>query len=186
MIHQVLPFIAQELNTHFKLKYGIDDDRVVVSGLVDQNGNPPVEAENKLLFSLINIEEEKLNRAKSAYVKTPESGSFTKRLPAIRINLLVIFTANFAQQNYLEALKFISGILGFFQFRNTFTASNSPGIPGGVEKLSVEIISYDILKMNQLWGTIGNKYQPSVIYRIRTLEIQEDTAGREVTEITGF
>ncbi|MEM6724402.1 MAG: DUF4255 domain-containing protein [Bacteroidota bacterium] len=186
MIHQVLPFIAKELNTFFKLKYGVDEDLVVVSGLVDMHGNAPTEEENKILLSVINIEEEKLNRARATYVPAGESGGFSKRAPAIKINLQVMFTANFAQGNYLEGLKLISGVIGFFQRQRTYDGKNYPTLDDSIEKLSFEITSLDVHKLNQLWGTVGNKYQPSVIYKVKTLEIQEDTVGREVTEISGF
>ena len=40
-------------------------------------------------------------------------------------------------------------------------AANSPDMPEGLEKLSIDMESLNMQEMNNLWGTIGAKYVPS-------------------------
>jgi hypothetical protein len=104
--------------------------------------------------------------------------------PPIQLNLYVLFAAYFPG-NYLEALKFISLVLGFFQGKQVFTAQNTPGLPDGVDKLVVEINNLDQHAQNQLWSAIGAKMMPSVSMKIRMIVITRDQILSEVPEITG-
>jgi len=38
-------------------------------------------------------------------------------------------------------------------------------------------------QVNHLWATLGGKYLPSVLYKVRMLTIEDDTAGLQVETI---
>ena len=114
MIHQVLPFLAKEINTFFKLKYDLNEDKVVLSNIVNPDGSLAIEEQNKVLLSLVNVEEETTVRQGKAYIRS-KSGSFSAVAPPVKVNLLLLFSAYFENKNYVEAMKFLSGIIAFFQ-----------------------------------------------------------------------
>ena len=60
MIHNLVSSIGFRLDEFIKNKLSITEDTVVISSLVDINGNMNQEIENKITIFLINIEEEKL------------------------------------------------------------------------------------------------------------------------------
>lgn len=44
----------------------------------------------------------------------------------------------------------------------------------GTTKLILDLESLKISELNQLWSMLGNKYMPSVLYRMRMITIQHD------------
>lgn len=48
--------------------------------------------------------------------------------PPVQINLLVIFSAFFPNFNYVEALRYVSMVIEFFQRNVIFDHSNIPGL----------------------------------------------------------
>jgi len=48
-------------------------------------------------------------------------------------------------------------------------ARNTPRLDPGVEKLTFEMESLSSEKLNNVWSTLGAKYMPSVVYKIRML-----------------
>ena len=57
-----------------------------------------------------------------------------------------------------------------------FTSENSPGLDPRIEKLIVELYSLSFEQQHHLWGILGAKYLPSVMYRVRMITIQEAQA----------
>ena len=55
--------------------------------------------------------------------------------PPVAINLYVIFYTYFAPNNYLEGLKFISGVISFFQSRSSFESHDTPYLPPEADKI---------------------------------------------------
>ena len=43
MIHNLLPIVCSELNDYFKSRYGLREDRLVLSNLIDQDGSVALE-----------------------------------------------------------------------------------------------------------------------------------------------
>ena len=52
-------------------------------------------------------------------------------------------------------------------------------MPTGFNKLEFHIAKLDYLAMQNLWTAMGAKYMPSVVYKMRLIEVQAN-------EITGF
>ena len=113
MIDSALNVLASELNNFIKIKFLINDDIVVLSNLVNSNGDPLYKDENKLVLSLINIQEEK---------QIQKAGGSHKNAP-IYINLFIMLTSSFNEKLMNESLKFLSAAIGFFQSKRIFTES---------------------------------------------------------------
>ena len=52
-----------------------------------------------------------------------------------------------------------------------------------IERLVVELYSLNLEQQNHLWGYLGGKYLPSVVYKVRLVRIQEDAVRGEARPI---
>lgn len=179
MIHQVLPAIAGELSEFLQSRLGIGDDQVVIGNIMNQDGSVAVEG-NKLVISMVNIERDGS--------KGPASEN---NRPPVHINLYIIFGAVYNQANinnrdYLEACKMVSGVVSFFQAYNAFDAHNTPGFPAELGRVRVEMENFEFRELVNLWSLFGAKYTPSVVYRLRSLDMSEDLIDEEIPPIAGI
>ncbi len=182
MIHHALQFLTDEVNTYLDLINGSTEaeGKLILTNVATQEGNwaiPP----NRLGLSLINIEEEKVFKdQRSSFVNS--QGLAQKYNPEIKINLYILFTANYTSSmaendgvEYLEGLKQLSYVLSFFQGKNVFTPDNSPSLEGtGVQKLVVDLFSYNFEQLYNFWTVLGAKYLPSVLYKTRLIHFQDE------------
>ena len=171
MIHNVITSIGLRLDEFIKNKLSLTEDTVIVSSLVDAKGNLNQDIENKVSIFLLNIEEDKVS--KNVY------SSFGGN-PSVKINLYLMFSAYFQNFNYLEALRYISLVIEFFQTNSVFDFSNTPGLSQDVEKIHVELHNAPIEDVNKLWSNIGANYVPSIVYKFKQIVfdgemISEDT-----------
>lgn len=164
MIYEALTCLSEEINEYFRNKLKISDDRVVLSGIINQDGTVAIQGENKVLLTLINIEKEPVSRINNTSLKAMGNTS-----PPTSVNLYILFSAYFSANNYAESLRFISFIIAFLQEKNVFTSANTPRLDDAIERLSVEMESVGSEKLNNIWATLGAKYMPSVLYKVRML-----------------
>jgi hypothetical protein len=179
MIESVVETVASELNEYFRLKFGITENRAVAANLVNQDGTLAIKDDNRVIISLVMIQEEKLGTNKNNGRMSPGS---TK---PVHLNLYLLFSASFNEKLNIDALKFLSAVIAFFQNKPLFTSDNSPGLPDGLEKLSFEISNMNVQEQSNLWSFIGAKYIPSILYKARVVPIDEETFKPEKVQITG-
>lgn len=182
MIDKTLTFLLNALNDYFETS---DEPKVVLSNIVAQDGSADHLPGNSILLTLVNVEEEKVLKSQTPYIKE-SNGSISKINPEIKINLSVLFSANFSHKNYDQALKYLSGILRFFQARNVFDHQNSPTLDPEIDKLILELITPSFEQLNHMWGFLGAKYMPSVMYKVRMLTIQESKVIESVEGVAGI
>lgn len=191
MINRLLSAIRDKLNEFIKLKDPVNfgnQDVVVLSNLVEQDGTLAFttassnnQSEHKVVVTLINVEEEKTFKEQKNYQKTTND-TIVNINPEIHVNLSVLFTAY--STSYNSALMLLSYVLGFFQLENRFTPQNTPPLDGIIEKANVTLETLSAEQNNHLWGYLGAKYMPSIVYRIKMLTIQEGQQTAEGLPIT--
>ena len=93
--------------------------------------------------------------------------------------IAVLFSAYFKPGNYTEALRFLSFVIAYFQYKNVFTRANTPQLDAGIDKLIFEMANISPEQLNNIWASLGAKYMPSVVYKMRMVTIDS------VTEIPG-
>lgn len=169
MIYEALSCLTDDMNEYFRNKLKINEDKVVLSGLVSQDGSSAIQGENKIVVTLINIERE---TAHQVIGKTLASSTGNSS-PSLFINMYVLFSSYFSSNNYPEALRFLSFTIGYFQHKSVFTISNTPGLDPQIDKLTFEITDLNPDKMSNIWATLGAKYMPSVLYKVRMLNVNE-------------
>jgi len=184
MIATALKYVTEFLNKKIKLQYGLDSNPVVLSSLINPDGTVTENIENKLILSLINIEQETAVNNTQQYHPAGD-GSFDKKAPPISLNLYLLASANYDSKNYPEALKMISTLIGVFQANPYLNPENDPDMPSSIDLLRFEIFNIPIKELSHIWSGIGAKYVPSIIYKVRMLTIQEDQITDEIPGISG-
>ena len=148
MIHSVLTFLTSELNGYLKLKTGTPDvERVYLTSVATESKGVVI-PDNSIGVSLINIEEDRINKDQRTSVINRE-GNVEYRNPELRLNIYILISANFqnadssSSSDYAEGLKQLSHIISFFQAKNVFTPGNSPALSTnapGLKKIVVELL----------------------------------------------
>ncbi len=139
--------------------------------------------DDKIIMSVVNVEEEKTQRYSETFSRTsiPVNGQQEQAIiqhnPTVFLNLYVLFSCH--QKNYQKSLNNISKVIHFFQRWNIFISKESAFLtnannvevvadfPEGMEKLIFELYSLSFEQMNHLWGILGGKYIPAVLYKVR-------------------
>jgi len=186
MINETLKFISDEVNSYLSLKLGINTDPRLILGNISRamdNDIPGVNSlANRAILSLVNVEEDRVAKQQENYVKT-DSG-ITYKNPPTYINLYILFAVN--RTEYTDSLKWLAYIIQFFQYQNVFTPISHPALDEKIEKLIVDLYTLNFEQINHLWSTMGGKYIPSVLYKVRQITINEDavvSGGGFITEI---
>jgi hypothetical protein len=182
MLDKALSFLAGELNSFISNK----DFRyrgktvAIVSDLVDAKGDPVytkllTEQSDNLIITLVNVEEETVGKSQAAIYKKPDQ-SLEVLNPALKLNVYIMISgvSNMKDtERYINCLKILSYAVLFFQYKNVFDKINSATLPDGIEKLIAEMVSLTFEQQNHIWGALGAKYQPSVMFKIRMLAYRE-------------
>lgn len=185
MIAELLGLITDELNSFLGRKEPRyrNVQTAVLSDLVNQQGELVIttddhseqEGRDNVIVTLINVEEETVGKAQLPYIRSPEQ-SIGLVNPEIKLNLYVLFST-FSNMNpnerYLNCLKLLSYVVRFFQYKNVFNHQNTPNLSEDIDKLTIELVSPTFEQQNYLWGALGAKYMPSVLYKVRMLTIRE-------------
>ena len=183
MIHDVVPAIVNELNRFLQSKHNLMEEKAIMSHIVNADGSMAIQETDKIIVTVTNIEAERGKSNTGSYKATP-GGGFTKVNPPVEVNIYLLFSAYFSSENYVEGLKFITSVIAFFQSRQgIFTPQNTPPLNGIVEKLNAEMISPDFRDLSNVWGGLGAKYLPSVLYRVKTLPIEHVLPTPEIPSI---
>lgn len=172
MINKIFEILKKDLSDYLSRLPELDvtnAEFISLSPVVRPNGELAI-PNDSLGLTLVNVEEERVMKSqKSAFTDT--GGRVSHVNPEIKLNLYMLITANFG--TYETGLKFLSGAIRFFQGKFVFTPQNTPALDPSITKLIAELQSFNFEQQNHLWGSLGAKYLPSVIYKIRLLAIQE-------------
>ena len=66
-----------------------------------------------------------------------------------------------------------AGTIGFFQAHPVFDRASAPELDARFERLTMEIENLNTTELSNLWGILGSRYLPSVLYRLRMVTIDE-------------
>lgn len=177
MINLAVQLLATQLNQYLRRTYNLGEDVVVVSNLLEMDGSVAANVNNKLVIFLVNIEKDTVpfRQVNSHEVGQREVQS---SMP-LYFNLYLMMTANFTGSNYPEALKFLSSTISFFQKNHVMNHQTAPDLDARIEKLILDIENLSIQDLSNLWGALGGKYLPSILYKVRMVAFDdEDIVGR--------
>ena len=170
MLDAVLTFLADEVNRNLARRSPMVDGAGIVPGPVaDDHGHWALPA-NSLGLTLFQIDEERTMRSQPLE-RVMLGGREIALPPELKLNATLLVSARFTQ--YATALAQLSRVLSFFHAHPLFTPSESPGLPEGVDRLAMDLLSYGPEQTNQLWTCLGARHLPSLVYRMRLVVLPE-------------
>lgn len=176
-ISTTLELIRQKLNGFLQRAAPENQEWVILTNLVDHEGNALEQTKNRVVMSLIHIRPE--NRVSTYDPVVPSHTSAVAWAPPLYIDLYVLLYANFSDKNYQQGLVMISETISFFKQNPSFTDENLPGLDAVTNKLTIEMVSLDFADLNYLMGLLGVKYLPSVYYKIRLIPFFNEARSGE-------
>lgn len=184
MIENALVLLRNEL---INFLTGKDPANVVIDniGLLETaSGNTLTE---NIVITLVNIEEESALKNQSPQ-KRPFIKNAVYQNPPTFLNLYILFTCNYSGDHYQLALRRLSYIIQFVQSKNSFSAASS--VAGatldlsqvGVSELefTLELYTLTFEQINHLWGSLGGRQVPFVMFKMRLVAITDRSVLRSV------
>jgi len=170
MIHLLLHELKEELEDYLDNLIDIVDPETasepvkVVKNIVDQDGKIDKNLKDRVLIILVDVEREGHPNTK-ATEGTPEY-----------VNVFVLFVCNVGDiEDGILSAQVLSGIISYFK--------NNPNVSINGKTIRAEMAKLNFDEQNKLWGFLGAKYIPSVLYKFRTLEVDEDSVDEDVNLI---
>ncbi len=202
IIFKTLEFIRLNLNSYIINQSStsiLQNDPVrlgnvamVVDGLLNNT-----EVEEGVYISMVNIQEETTFKNKPPIRVSETNPNFTE--PPIYLNLYLLMSACY--KNYNIALEVLSYVIRYFNSNKSFSFSGKPvsEIIGNNSvdysfdenfisnlQLTLDIYSLTFEQLNYLWGALGGRQLPFVLYKARLVEIESDQTkkgGKYITEV---
>ena len=195
MLTHALTIVIKELNIHLNDSYGDVSDPVALGNIAEGIGTSNESPQRgKIYLTVVNIKEEKALKNLPNYVRNDVTLKAMYENPPTFINLLVLVTAT--HKGYADALLALSRVIRFFQFKNVFTQDNVAPISmtenqpvNSLDQLETFKLIFDLYsptmeEVNHLWGTLGGKQYPFVLYMLRMLELRFKAVQSESGLIT--
>lgn len=174
MIGNLLAHISAELNAFIcrHLGIGTENPKVILSSIVNPDGSIATRDENTILVSLMDVRQESASpNVVRAQYQTTDGLNYKATTSSLQVNLYVIFVMYFEGNKAKEALNYMTYVLRFFQTKSVFTSLNTPGLPPNVDKLEFTLETMDFQQKGYMWGLLGIKYMPFLLYKARLLSV---------------
>lgn len=190
MIYEALQILSEQLDNYLTTS-GLNNLVVLENiAMIETTSENSDKLTNKVVLTLLNLEEETTLKNLPNYTVINKSTT-EYRNPPIHLNLFLLISGNC--NTYVNSLRCISKTIEFFQGKKIFTAENT--IYETKEdfealnnfKLITELYTPTFEELNYVWGTLGGRQLPSVIYKIQLVEIDRKELtdiGKVITEIT--
>lgn len=188
LLKNSIEFLKKKVNNY----YNGGDSIVEVTNIATLNdGDEFLESISPIILSVVNIEEDRLAGSPSVYQPTKDSREPIDRYknPAQHFVTSILFTAyhkNGSDNNYLEGINKLETVIRCFQEQQVFYVKEKEEVDPSDEdhvKLVLNMKSLNLNEQNQLWAMLGNRYMPSVLYKMRMISIQHHSSeGANVVE----
>ena len=172
MIETALHILTQKLNEYVQIKGNVTEDRVV---FLEGNQSQQISfKDNRVTVILVNLEEEREYRKGNPYMAQDRLGNSYAVQPEIRLNLYVLFVTN--SEKYLQAMRFLSLVIQFFQANRVFERQDHPELGEEIEKLWLELVTLPFSQQNEVWNALRTTYHPSALYKVRMITYSDREA----------
>jgi hypothetical protein len=137
----------------------------------------------RVVMSLVNLQEEVTLKNESYH--RLENGRTVYRNPPIQLNLFILFSVLHREQ-YETALKRLSRVIEFFQWKKELSFTTTPGPTNISDDVQIfpDLYSLTFEQLNYLWGSLGGKQVPFVLYRFRLVALEAEKRLAESEPIT--
>jgi hypothetical protein len=190
MIFDVLKLIQINLENYIRSKSTTLTNEVVVLGniaLAEELGGAGDGPKAPVIMSLVNCQEEAALKNIANY--HVNNGHAVYQNPPAHLNLFVLFSILDSQ--YENSLKLLSRVIEFCQANREISPASTPGAMENLEevksfKVFLDLYSLTFEQLNHLWGSLGGKQVPFVLYRVRLVTVdaqKQEAEGPVITEI---
>lgn len=186
MIDKALVLLRNEVSAYLRTKdTSLDDSRIILDniGMLESSGGNNLQ--DHVIISLVNIEEEATLKNQAA---TRVSGSTIQyRTKPVYLNLYVLITCNYTGDGYTFALQRLSHIVKFLQRKRVFSYSGyDAAIPEDFDDperlemcFSADLHTLSFEQINYLWGSLGGRQVPFVMYKLRLVSLLDERTIRQ-------
>lgn len=160
MIFEALQLLSGQLNDYLKIRFRLTEDIVFISPIKDTAKAFP----NRVAVTLVGLERETAGGV-NFQRRTISDSTSAQSVPSWQISLNVLISVIFQEKQYEESLRLFSAVVAFIQKNNMVRAGNE-GLA-----FSLEVVNMSIHELSNLWSISGENYYPSVVCKIRLLEV---------------
>lgn len=180
MINEVLTILKNQLNSSEGLQDVLGDIAVVDD--IAKHDDDTSGLDNKVVITLLNVEEESTLKNRSRYNKVQISENPTQfdmkmESPPAYLNLYVMIAAH--RVTYVNALANISKVIEVFQTNSVLEYLDPDDERENDFKFRIELHTIPFEQLSYIWGLLGGKVMPSVLYKISVIKI----VAKDVTSI---
>ena len=191
MIYETLQILKEQLETYYE-EVGLTKNIVLDNiALWDSASEDADRVKGKVVMTLLNLEEEwTMKNSPAARVVNLQT---EYKNPPVNINLFLMVAANC--NTYDTSLSSISRTIEFFQGKKIFTSANTVYNRNNASfalldsfKFIVELYTPGFETLNNIWGTLGGRQLPSVLYKIQIIQLQHEktlATGSVITHVSG-
>ena len=177
MIYEALQIISEQLDKYLS-DAGLNNLVVLENiALLESASDNADNVKGKVVLTLLNLEEESSMKNTPSY--KVRDGKTEYKNPPVNLNLYLLISANC--DTYDKSLRCISKTIQFFQGKKVFTSTNTVYNRTNVAfdvldyfQFILELHTPSFEELNHVWGTLGGRQLPSVIYKIQVIEIEQD------------
>lgn len=202
MIAEAVAFLREELSRYLLANLKSDTllkqgDNIILGNVAALESDTEGNLKNKVLISLVNIEEESTLKNNKNYLRNPLNNSLEYLQPPVYLNLYLLFSATLPEtsdigNDYETALRRLATVIEFFQAKKSFSIKDSPQSKFATTaeneaenaseqtnemiqeelRLLPELYTLTFEQINHLWGSLGGKQVPFAMYKVRLVKIQ--------------
>ncbi|MGN7863225.1 DUF4255 domain-containing protein [Chryseobacterium sp. 22458] len=181
MINKVLTVLNDQLNNSGEFE-DVPGEIVVVVDDISKHDSETSGVENKVVITLVNVEEESTLKNSSRYLTPQTQDEIKMESTPAYLNLYVMVSAN--RSSYAKSLANISKVIEIFQANNVLTYHHPTN---STEDFSfrIELHSVPFEQLSYVWGLLGGKVMPSVLYKISVIKIvaENDTTVKLIKDV---
>lgn len=177
MIYEALQIISEQLDNYLSSEGLSNLVKLENIALLESSSENADNIKGKVVLTLLNLEEESALKNTPNFKVRNEKTEYKN--PPVNLNLFLLISANC--DTYDKSLRCISKTIQFFQGKKVFTSTNTVYNRTNVAfdvldyfKFNLEIYTLSFEQLNYVWGTLGGRQLPSVVYKIQLLEIEQD------------
>ncbi|MEO1032096.1 MAG: DUF4255 domain-containing protein [Bacteroidota bacterium] len=178
-INQTLQFLKSKIDTYNSNVNAIVE---IINIATLNDGDEFLPSTSPITLSIVNIEEDTVAKTPNVYLpNTAQNSSVQKyKNPAQSLVISLLFSSYNKDQKtdkYKDGLTKLEHVIRCFQEQNVFYINGVTEVDPSTQehlKIILDMESLKISELNQLWSMLGNKYMPSVLYKMRMITIQHD------------
>lgn len=173
MIGSTLSFIANRLDEIIRQRLQLtpSERKLILSPFVDLNGSVAIQEENTLVMFPVNIQKDSV--AASVPQRPAVGEGIVNMPPPLHLNLYLVIGVYYEAAQLKYGLDLLTTAISILQGQPLWNHQNSPDLPEGIQKLVFEMESLDFHQQSHIWGHLGGKYLPSVVYKLRMIIIDD-------------